>query len=280
MSPETNAEDQSGKFVLARFLSEGILIGSVSVLFYFSAFLYELGYCNYFGVPGYLIEIGVSNILTFAYGMRLYIGVFMLLSFGYFGLSKIDSSPYDVMAYVPAAKAVINILLVYQLFLILGLPDEDVELARESMLFIFGVVFLLPVLYFRVFREESVRISFLKCNDLHNELIDSIQALKAMREDFVLNPVEVIALYLYFIGLSYGAGRAEAINQQYYLSLKENPNMIVLRKYGDQLVVREYDILRGIIQEGLHLIKISEKDQIELIFRNRGSIGSPGFDRR
>lgn len=279
MSSDTNIEDQSGRFTMNRLLSEGIVIGSVSVLFYFSAFLFELGYCGYYGVPGYFIEIGVANILSFAFGMRSYIAIFIFLYFACSGLSKSEWVQRNAVAYVSAAKVVIHMVVVYKMYSFLGLPDEYVEPIRKSLPYVFCIIFL-PVWIFRISREESIKNSFLKCSDWHNDKIDSIQAFKTMREVFVSNPVEVIALYLYFFGLSYGAGLAEAKNQESYPSLSENPNLIVLRKYGDQLVVREYDATRGIVLEGLRLIKISEKDQVELIIRNRGRIASPNIDSR
>lgn len=44
-------------------ITEALLIAAVPVVGYWIAYLYELGYCRWFGMPPYFIEIGILNVL-------------------------------------------------------------------------------------------------------------------------------------------------------------------------------------------------------------------------
>ena len=61
---------------MKRFLTEGFMLAALSILGYTLAFIYEYNYCNYFGIPTWLIQVDFSNII-FAIGSLISLGAFV-----------------------------------------------------------------------------------------------------------------------------------------------------------------------------------------------------------
>src|SRR5581483_1555824 len=62
------------------FFNSAIFISVVTADIYLSAFEYERGYCDFFNVPNYLIEVSVTGVLAFAGSAILLFSLIMNLS--------------------------------------------------------------------------------------------------------------------------------------------------------------------------------------------------------
>lgn len=247
-------------------LTEGVVLAACSAYIYFITFVYEYGYCSYFSIPASLIAPNASTFLVAAFAL----GVTILPALNFLAFTAPlfkaardpERRPYrDVYAYT-AILSVTGILLAA----IYGVTLKGAVLYVGSSLAFLAFTFLPAILSDRHL-PISERLS--KHADIQDQdpfvatnLFDGWMSYRTMR---------IGLLTLIALGVAYLIGDAEARKKKQFLALNADQDLVFLRSFGDLMIFTRVD-QHGTEVQGLRLMWLSEKKELDLIARNVGPV--------
>lgn len=246
-------------------LTEGVLLAVASAYVYFITFVYEYGFCSYFGVPASLIAPNVSTFLIAAVAL----GVTLLPALQFLAfttpLFKAARDPNrrayrDVYA-MTAVLLVVGILLAA----IYGISLVGVALYVGASLAFLAFLFLPAILSDRHL-PISERLS--KHADIQDE--DPFVATNLFEGWVSYRNMRIGLIVFVAFGFAYLAGDAEARHKKQFVALKADQDMVLLRTYGDLLIFTKID--KEAHAQSLRLLWLSEKKELDLVTRKVGPI--------
>lgn len=211
-------------------LTEGILLASVPVIGYWCAFLYELGYCFYFDIPSFFVEVGLISV------MPAILGLLTVIVFIYFIAESIFMTPFRGL---PASLKSIFRRIAYIASFIVGYGI--------IMRYAFSMVVSLVILVIAIFclfqfvspliTQHKTKGYLAKLDAAHKDylrydtLLD-IGVQKIGRTLFIF----FFSIYLLSI-LAFFSGGCRARFQDNFIVLSGTPELVVLKKYDSYFIV-------------------------------------------
>ncbi|PTX55186.1 hypothetical protein C8P63_12166 [Melghirimyces profundicolus] len=180
---------------------EGLLLAGITGLGYFSAYMSDVGYKTYFGIPSMFVEINLNSVV-----LSICVMIFTLF------ISYLCISLPGFRRYGPH---LFSVLIPTVIALIIGMK-LSYSLSREN----FGLILFL----------------FL----LHAAFLFLFFHL-AQKQRRMTNVAAVTILSVLMISVSYFSGSTIAKNQEYYLVSNSKDPLVVIDTYKDALLVAPLD---------------------------------------
>ncbi|MBP6750202.1 MAG: hypothetical protein KA144_11220 [Xanthomonadaceae bacterium] len=220
-------------------LTDGVLIALVTGCVYLTAFYYEYGYCDYFGIPKYLIVPSTTTLLISAAGLGAFLfSCSQLIVFLMPLLAKADEksksgNPFGTLLFHIFFLALIGVLL----FVAYGYSRAGfvsyILLCAFLLFFNFGIHFL------PFFGKGTLNDRMKEAEKAADE--NPFDISKYILEKFGKGGLLVFLLSISIFPISYIVGNGEAAKQVRFLALSEKPNFVVLRAYGESFVSVQVD---------------------------------------
>lgn len=246
-------------------LTEGVFLAVASAYVYFITFVYEYGFCSYFGIPASLIAPNVSTFLVAAFAL----GITLLPALHFLAfttpLFKAARDPKhrayrDVYAFT-AVLLVAGILLVA----IYGISLTGAALYVCASL-AFLAFFFLPAILSDRHLPISERLS--KHADIQDE--DPFVATNLFEGWVSYRNIRIGLLAFVALGVAHLVGDAEARQKKQFVALKADQDVVLLRSYGDLLIFTKIDKEARV--QGIRLMWLSEKKELDLVTRKVGPV--------
>lgn len=238
-----------------RFLSEGFIIGILLFWAYTMTSFWELTSCSYLKVPGSLIKIENTDVITVA----LLIGglLFSIINVVHVVSDKDQKN-----------KAIsVGIMMVGILFLGLGLfilSLKEMVLAMLVGFIVQGLIIYLLVGK-KLFGDKALnnKIKELETKCLDNNLSkNDIDYLQRKASKVRLNNVVTMILIVFFssFAITIGFSAYKTINKNEYYVIQSKPKMIILKIYGGNIICGLLDKNKKLSGE-IRVIKLENCNQ-------------------
>lgn len=236
-------------------ISDAILIGFFTAYSYLISYQYQRGFYSHFNLPTFLIEISLTNILTYIISI---FGFFFIIYVFINGLTA--SIPNDVNHYiVKIIKRYIFIFTFWTLFFIIYNVNNII-----SLYLCLGVTLLMIIVDFvkPLFSQKKIKgyankiiaeNEKIEKNDENLEYKNSINSF--MFKHFPLIPN---LLFIIFITstISFQLGNLNAINQEVFTIINED--IVILGTYNNNFIVSEVNVQSKTLKPYFHLISNQE----------------------
>lgn len=227
-------------------ISDAILIVLLTAVVYLFAFMYELGYANFFGIPTQFIEITIVKIIiAFCAVASLTLLILGTSSF--------------LWMYVPKK---------YDRIFAVGLP---VVLFFASLLVMNIDVWPLVIVYALGSIMGYRQTAFLQPRKGSKQLIYQILD-KHLGETYASFVKKGIMWLPFFIVITFSAGRATAAWKKTFLVAEDLPRTVVLQKYGDILVCAPFDRKTKKIEEPFLIRRMTEISGLRFTVQSIGPL--------
>lgn len=245
-------------------VTEGVILAAVSAFAYFTTFLYEYGYCKYFGIPSSLISPNASTFLVaaFALGATLLPAInFLAFTTPLFKAARNPKlRPYrDVFAFLALLSAA-GVLL----GAIYGVSLRGIALYVGASTAFMAFAFL-PALLTN--RNLSIAERLSRHADIQEQ--DPFVATNLFEGWLSRRNILFAMLALIALLIAYLVGDAEARGKSKFLALKNEPDVVLLRNYGDLMIFAKIT-KSGDQLTGLRLLWLSETKELDLVPRDTG----------
>jgi hypothetical protein len=217
------ADSSPKQFALS--LGDGIKTLLLSLIAYASAFAYECGYCDWFGIPRGLIRLDVTRFLVFAATIVFVLGAALALTGLLYGpIRNLYSKKRELVLFLGPSVAV---SLYGLLFFFLSWFYWSILWKLEALaLLLLGFWLLLLLRHKGSMRERIAGV----VNQFGNVGVEKILVERFGR------PLGVLALLLFLlVAGSYYLGVGEARRQRNFLVMTKD-SYVVFRVYGDRAI--------------------------------------------
>ena len=235
-------------------LSPAIWISIIPALAYSLAFAYEAGYAQTFHIPLQLIVITWTAVFIALFVVVGVVGPIMYWA-NILLIFSPGENPTKKFIQNPVARQFLPIVLLTPLSAILAVIYGWSFWREWVWLIVLGGMFtainlVWPLLHFK---EKSYRAKIEateKADRNAPTLLDRIA--RRSRKGFLAAVFLVVLL-----GISWSVGNAQALRQSKFFVLTSSPNEVVLRIYGDRLVIGEYDTTKRRLTGTITLMSLS-----------------------
>jgi len=209
---------------------ETLLVVLIPLLGYAISFLYEIGYCNTFNIPLYFIKPSTTTIFIGISSIALFLLLYFLIRWG-FGMF-LGTGPISLGINHLVIPLLISIY-------IIGLFGADWK--RLS-----GVIAGLVVVVFMEFGvplfTQSKHLTYrdkLKAQDKGDWEVDKFR--RKITEYFGPGLMHSFVLLIFVFWAAYITGVAHAEQQREFLVIEAQPQLVVLRNYGNELICGRFN---------------------------------------
>lgn len=252
--------------IYGNWLLQGLTLASVPALAYFLAFLYERGYATFFHIPTDLIVVSpysfcealIGLIATMIVGFILYNEIYKIFHMFTYKYPRIDAVIYRWSTYLCIV------------FLILFLSDAPTPVV---------VVLLGVALIFLVLSDFVLMPVFRGMNKLLNtasqDMVDSLeqhQPLLKVERWFGLKLSQCIIGLLSLSIICFLVGKGNAKLQSTFTVEESSAPMVVLRVYGDTLVLAPVNKIAHQISPSFILKKVGADTTVVTVEENLGPL--------
>lgn len=235
-------------------LSEGLIIAGIPLIGYVVAFAYELGYARYYAIPPEFISLTMTQVLiatTALLGLIIFFAqVLILVPSSQSPVSKAfwRTSPYLIM-------------FVAALFIFGAAHWREWIFLLGVLIFFCFMELVFPML---VHREEPTYARRLAASEQADQTVAQSLAIKPVVDAVSKQAVLLFLCVAVVVYIAFLSGRGTAITQETYYVDSSKSNVVVLRFYGDTVVLHEYDSATKKLKGDLIVTKISEKQPLRL----------------
>ncbi len=241
-------------------LTEGILIAGFPIVAYLHAFLYELSYAKYFGMPVEFISLDLTSIFIVGVTVLGWVMIFVLSLVLLLAFVKISptfrKSPRITL--FGLLFGMVSVGLIALLFF-KSLWDVTAPLAIMMVLIITLIMVSLPKL------DNTTNIQ--SREKLFNRVARSLQEVVTERRI-----AQILIIFTLALLITYGRGHARAVNQSDFLVPSAYPEMVVLRIYGDKMICAKYSKDTKLVQRSFAIIEQSQTPYMELKYEKIGPL--------
>jgi hypothetical protein len=232
-------------------LTEGILIASIPVIGYWCAFLYELGYNTYFGIPSFFVEVGlvptmvaILSLCSFFAFIYMYAEVIFMTVFR--GLPAPLKSSFLVICLV--CSIVVGFAIIGRLTF-----SEFVTSSIPIIAVICFLEFFFPLITQRKTKGYLAKLEAQNTTELSVNSLLNVVARKIGRNFFA-------GLYFFYLFslLAYFAGGFNAKFQREFMVLSGTPELVVLKKYDSNFVAANFDRLSKTVSTEYVLLPVDK----------------------
>lgn len=228
-----SAEQKSKKIPL---ISDAIIIAVATLFGYTLAYMYEFGYAKATGIPNYLIDVSISKILIACFAIFIPALALLNIFYGWYRRGvEADKSSWKVLLlrYWPMAALATAACLIFRF-----------KWAEVAPYLIFAISMAITTQLFAFYKaaKRSPHPKNLEQN-LNNK--SSTPLIDPLIKEFGVGAFWLAIAIAILFSIAYMTGRAEYLFQKQYLVPKSQKSLVLLRVYGDKI------ILRGINREDL-----------------------------
>lgn len=252
---------KKGEVNIWRYYIAPVIAVGLPALGYAFTYVYEMGFCDVFGIPTSFIELSLANVLNAIFAVVIYVGVAVLIwyVFVYYLLMKCpDSMRYSVSVLSGALLPFVVLMLLYQ-----DIWGPWVE-ALVGVMIAWAIVYYGPLLWKwakeKCFRKRKSRkeeqVGLKACVGTQPNK-NGTSANKPVRRTILV----VLTVMVFLFWCSHTAGQATAERQERYLIPSTHNDSAVLRTYGENI------ICVPVVRE-----EIREKDSMSKQFRINGNL--------
>lgn len=232
-------------------LTEGLLIAGIPVVGYWIAYLYELGYCRWFGVPPNLIEVGVLSVLVAISSLLA-----VCLALWIFG--EMVVGPLRLLPRV-LASSVLRLLLMLIPFSAYALVS-NMELSQFLWVTVpIAVIYLFVEFVFPLLAQRSISgyIAKMEAQRKVDLAYESLLDLVVQRVGF--SYFKLYAAIAVLSMLAYGAGGLQARLQTDFMVVPGTPASVGIKTYGTYLIAATWDRSTKMLSREFRLIPMDEQ---------------------
>jgi hypothetical protein len=259
---ENNIENNN-KLSFTLKLSDGLLIACATGLIYLLAYRYECGYAHWFDIPPDFVVVKLETVLSIA---SILIGAILIAWL-----------LFDFLLNIFRIPNVLSINIFNYLWITIGLIPQFIFNSGRLLLI---PAFLLVYLAFRFFLWPIWRYRTVKgyIKKIEEDIKKNTYILP-MTKTFLnkLTPPQYIILWIAFMALIwiFNFGIYKAKNKKFFLIKKGEPQMVVLKTYGDIMICCKLSKNTKKISSGFFLIQKSRIPKEEFIPKKIGPLKSP-----
>jgi hypothetical protein len=244
-------------------LKDGVLVATVPALGYLCAYLYEMGFANYFRLPADFVAVDLRALLSAAVG----------IAFVFF----IGMAIVSFVSLRFSAKGHPLLLLLgryWPLFVVLGFVHTTVQstdwrwqVATVGCIILFSLEFLFPL--FARNQDKNYRERFAaRQTELSNQRGLLGQHLGISEHAVALL---LFSAFLLFVGC-YEWGVAEAMRKKRFLVPANRVNTVILGVYDKNLMMAEYDPKTKELKPKRTLVILSDNQEFNFDYKTLGSL--------
>jgi hypothetical protein len=249
-------------------LSEGLLIAGVPLAGYSIALAHEYGYAGYYGIPWQFISLTLTHVLAAIAGLVALLCV--LFSFYNIAYSVFWQGNDPHPAIVSLSRLAPLLLLFLGSLLIFGARWQEWAVTLGVVVFLGFFEFIFPLV---TQRDKTTYREKLLAQEAHERSIT--MPLDVAAKAYGNQPIRLLAYIGLAVLMAFFAGRGEAINEKNYYVDSSNPNVVILRFYGDTVVAQEYDPRGNKLTGNLLVTKISDKQPLHFKMKELGHLERP-----
>jgi len=213
------------------------------------AFVYELGFCNEFGIPREYIFVSLTTVFI-AVGSLLGVIAFIYYFFTFL-VFILPNTKNPRIKWIITRIVLLFVLIMPFIIIFWGLWDNIILLGMIFIIFVF-FLFLFPLLsqrkgsYFE--KLEAQRKIDLETRVVEDYIIASLGWKNTV----------IVVLAIFFVILAHCAGIAKANKQTEFTIPSTYPNSVVLRVYGDSLICTPFSRTDNTTQKRFFIIKMGD----------------------
>lgn len=255
------AEQETKKIPL---MSDALIIAGVTLLGYVLAYLYEFGYARATGIPNYLIDVSISKILIASFAIFMPALALFNLFYGWYrrGVNA-DKASWKVylLRYWPMAALATAACLIFRLKWAEVVPYLIFAISMAIMTQILASYHAAK----RLRQSKSVEQN-LNNGDSSPSLHDPLTKNLGVGAFWF-----AIAIAILF-AISYMTGRAEYLFQKEYLVPISQKSHVLLRVYGDKIILRGINRKDSSFTNEIQIRKIGDQNTISFKKENLGPL--------
>lgn len=212
-----------------KLMSSSLFIGALTLSGYLVAFFYEYGYISYFGIPPYLIELSISNILIAI--SALFFSIFLLITVIDI-LAQFDL--FDGNTAISRARREYLVHVIFACFFIFNYGFELKYLILFIIIYLFFIFFIyfFPVIFKK--KSSDLEKKYQVQENLESEIIQKGFYYKILQLVGV-QTYRIIVFCVVCVVASYVIGQGEAVRQYEYMVL--DTNKVLIRVYNDNIIM-------------------------------------------
>ncbi|SDS97653.1 hypothetical protein SAMN05216490_2216 [Mucilaginibacter mallensis] len=241
------------------FFNSAIIISIVTADIYLSAYEFESGYSGFFNIPNYLIEISITNILSFAGSAILLFTVFMNVSGVLMPMVRrvrdMENGYLKGALMSNIAIIIITLLIIYMFPLSNSLWYTLIGVFLSSNLLAWLLGTLLSI------KDKKPILAGAEILHHNNQKFSTWYLLFDKMDRKYILPFGFMLVLPFFM---YLFGQGTAMKQTKFECVTGHNNMLVIRKYGDLLICNSVDTIHKTPTKQLVILKISDKNAIAL----------------
>jgi len=265
--------DEHKKSWASILFSEGAILAAISSFVYLVTFVYEAGFCSYFGIPIFLITPNLTTVFVAASGIALlFLPAFPYLNFTAPLLRRVlnptdRQKPFRLL-YAMNTFVILSAILVIAAY---GLSWKRIIWSAIAIVLLNVILFGRTFLPGKEGKTAAERFSdHQKTQDEDPfHLVDFAFESKGRK----LAIATFFGFILLMIAFIFGNGNAS--RQKTHPVLKEHPGYVLLRSYPDVFIAASFDRRLKKIGNSIILIKGSAADTLEFTLEAVGPFDGP-----
>ncbi|MEO6522048.1 MAG: hypothetical protein ABIN91_10250 [Mucilaginibacter sp.] len=229
---------------------------------YFCAYSFETGYCSYFKIPTIFIEIGLVDIIRFAAVTSGIIAFYVIqfkniISTTFFaggksywseitGISLLFVTVHILIGYVIKTGKLFDYVIAATFFLTL-ITYSIMSLVRKRKL-----------------RKTASLSDNITISDENNTVTSQIRIKDLVKNDFQ------IQLYVVFVLIPlscFGIGYGNASKTSEFEILKEHPKFVVLKRYGENIISKDFNLKTREFGDSLLIVKVGPTTPLQTVLK-------------
>jgi hypothetical protein len=246
--------------------STSVAIFIVPAYIYLCSYLYEKGLCYYYGIPEEFIKPDLTTNLYFS------IALFLSVMFVYFYPhqviyllfhSKVTKNP----AFYPFLSA--NTILI--IFFIASIHIATYEVSfLKTLIFYLSTLPFVNFLAFSQYRYIKKELETRDYNDIVIQWNKDVKTpvpildfpdifnLRAIFYGITSRQKHILLILIALVGFSYLIGKRDAYKKTKYEISTTHKGYALLRKYGDDLVLKNYNLKTKVLGDSIMIIKVGD----------------------
>ena len=211
---------------------------------YLAAFVFQVGFCWYFGIPAALIQIGLKDLLNgilglFGFVLIATLAINLSLLFG-------AKDTWATLTEVQQRRVVFGLFLLTILAALTLMANVDLTL----LVFITVAPLCIGVLTVLILRLWSF------CEYLAQKHSGSSDVIGQAKDMLVPLRARTLLICAVGIGISYFAGYWEARTKRSFWTLPQS-SLVVLRRYGDDFVCKRFTESPVTYKGGVEIVEVA-----------------------
>ncbi|MFG0621780.1 hypothetical protein ACF8OH_15475 [Delftia sp. WSY_9] len=236
------------------FISEGLIVAGATAALYMVTFVFEYGYCKYFGIPGFLVEPSTGTVLLSAL-------IISVASVFIFSLSQFPSAMIKKIPWVKLRNRIVVVAIMWTFALLVG---DLSSWTSKTILIISTIIPFLDYIFPMILFSGPIRDRISMAEDMISEeyLKD-----KNNKNTIVVKFSFYIVLINFALLIAFAAGATHAKIQKGFVVLKAAPDFAVVKRYGERMIAVRYE---GTPPRATGEFKILDKEKdVEFINLNK-----------